>query len=83
MSIGPTRRGIWAERQVREQGEHWGRGGTLVEKKAETSPESIFIISAAAAAWLDNVKGAEPDWPWCYGAEVQSPLEDVHEGPRL
>lgn len=27
-----------------------------MEKQAETSPESIFIISAAAAAWLGDVK---------------------------
>lgn len=27
-----------------------------VERQAETSPESIFIISVAAAAWFGDVK---------------------------
>lgn len=36
-----------------------GRRGTLVERRAEAAPESIFIISAAAAVWLGDVKEAE------------------------
>lgn len=32
-----------------------------MEKEVETGPESIFIISAAAAVWLGDVKEAEPD----------------------
>lgn len=58
-TIAPTWWGVWVERQV-NKGQEWKQCERERARKRrtcrKTDPESILIISAAAAAWLADVR---------------------------